>query len=1658
MTGQDYTVSVSVAPVAPGAGVPTGTVTVTDSDANTCVVTLDGLGVGSCVLPSRSAGPKTLDAHYNGDADYNQSDATQATHAVDQATTTTELNVGPNPSVFGESAVFTATVTVGGGSSATPAGDVEFFDGLTSLGSLTLDGSGEAQLATNALAVGDHDITAVFSDAGDFAGSTSDVVVQTVQQAPTSTDLSSSPNPSVFGESVTFTATVTAGGGSTVTPAGDVEFFDGLTSLGSVTLDGFGVAELSTADLSVGDHDITAVFSDSDEFADSTSDIVVQTVAHAATTTTIDSDTPAPTVVGQSYVVTVTVAPVAPGAGTPAGSVNVSDGTDSCVVTLSSGAGSCDLTSTSAGAKTLQATYEGDSSFSASTTTAGHQVDPAATTTTIDSDDPDPSVVGQPYAVAVTVAPVAPGAGTPLGVVHVTDGSASCNVLLSSGTGSCNLPSVTAGDHGLTATYLGSTDFATSPGTASHHVDAAGTTTLIVGDSPDPTVPGQSYTISWLVTVPAPGSGTPTGTVTVDDGLGGTCTAAVEAGHCSLATAAASNPTVTATYSGDADFGSSSDVEAHSVSPGSTTTTVTGDTPDPTVVGVPYAVSWSVAVDAPASGTPTGTVLVSDGTDTCSANVADGSCLLTSTTGGLKLLTATYSGDLDFTGSVGSGAHQVNPASTTASITGDTPDPSVVGQAVPVHYSVTVDAPGTGTPSGFVAVFDDDSSAACISTVAAGQCSVTFDAVGTHHLHAQYLGNSSFSASAPSAAETHDVAQASTITVITTDAPDPSVLGQSVTVGFMVAVAAPGSGTPTGNVVVTDEDSAATCTATLAAGSCSLTLANLGAHHLRATYQGDASFNASSPSPVEAHTVVKASTTTSIAGDTPDPSVTGQSVTVQYSVAVEAPGTGTPTGNVVVTDADSAATCTATVADGQCSLSLPATGTHHLTATYQGDADFLGSVGAVENHTVNKDTTTASVTSDTPDPSVTGQSVTVGFAVTADAPGAGTPTGTVLVTDDDSSAVCVGTVAAGSCSITISTGGAHHLRAMYLGDANFLPSAASEPVDHTVVPASTITAVLSDTPDPSAPGQSVTVSYLVAVSAPGLGTPTGNVEVTDADSAATCTATVLAGQCSLTLTAPGAHHLTVTYLGNADFNGSASVAADHQVGPGSTTAAITSDSPDSSVVGESVTVGYSVSAVAPATGTPTGNVVITDADSAATCTGTVAAGQCSLTLTTTGTHHLRATYQGDANFQASAPSAAENHTVNAASTTTSVASALPDPSVTGQAVTVTFSVAPVAPGAGTPTGNVVVTDDDSAAVCFGTVAAGSCQLTIPSASTHHLHATYLGDGSFLASGASTALVHTVDRGFDDDGGPRGHARSVDGRPERDRQLLRDGRGAWWRRSHGQRAGDRRRQRSDVHGDGRNRLVLAQPGGGGYAPPACHLPGRRELHGQRAERSRDAHGQRGRPADGELDRDGRRQPDQRGHAALDGHVLDAGHRRRQRRLPARQRRSRRCAGDHVGHAERAGERLHGDGEHGHRQRHARAQPERQRLDHRRVERSARRRRCGQRQRGRSGIHDRPQRAVGHGQPVGRSGRSDEHEPGELHRDLQRVGGGLRLGRRHDRRYGHDRRSDDLGGPGRRPTPSRFRCRRTGRSRPRWLPAWLTTPWATRARHPARPTTR
>src|SRR5207244_2280746 len=123
-----------------------------------------------------------------------------------------------------------------------------------------------------------------------------------------------------------------------------------------------------------------------------------------------------------------------------------------------------------------------------------------------------------------------------------------------------------------------------------------------------------------------------------------------------------------ATYNGDSNYtGSSAPTAAHQVNAAATTTAIVTDSPDPSVVGQSYTVTYSVAAAAPGAGTPTtGTVTVSDGAANCTGTLPATNCALTSTTAGSKSLTATYNGSANFNGSTSAAAaHQVNKAATT---------------------------------------------------------------------------------------------------------------------------------------------------------------------------------------------------------------------------------------------------------------------------------------------------------------------------------------------------------------------------------------------------------------------------------------------------------------------------------------------------------------------------------------------------------------------------------------------------------------------------------------------------------------------------------------------------------------------------------------------------------------------------------------------------------------------------------------------------------------------------------------------------------------------------------------------------------------------------------------------------------------------------------
>ena len=189
--------------------------------------------------------------------------------------TATALTSSANPSSFGQPVTFTATVTAQPGfDKGTPTGTVNFYDGTTNIGNSNLNGSGVATLTISTLSVGAHKITAVYGGDANFLGSSSPALKQLVYRCATTTTLTSSLNPSNYGQKVTFTATVSSTYGGI--PTGWVSFYDNGTLMGTGHL-ADGVAEYSTRKLTRGKHTIKATYQGNSDYRGSW-DTLVQTV------------------------------------------------------------------------------------------------------------------------------------------------------------------------------------------------------------------------------------------------------------------------------------------------------------------------------------------------------------------------------------------------------------------------------------------------------------------------------------------------------------------------------------------------------------------------------------------------------------------------------------------------------------------------------------------------------------------------------------------------------------------------------------------------------------------------------------------------------------------------------------------------------------------------------------------------------------------------------------------------------------------------------------------------------------------------------------------------------------------------------------------------------------------------------------------------------------------------------------------------------------------------------------------------------------------------------------------------------------------------------------------------------------------------------------
>jgi autotransporter-associated beta strand protein len=849
--GQSVTLTADVSPAA-----ATGTVNFYSGTTLLGSGTVSG-GVASYPTTALALGANSITAVYSGDSTYTSSGSSAASITVVQSNSTTVVTYFPGSPVAGQTVTLTATVSPANSGTGTPTGSVEFFNGTDVLGTVNL-ASGVATLQATSLSTGANAITAQYEGDNNFNGSLSPAVSVTLAAAATSsTTVTYTPSSPVYGSDVTLSASVAAVSPLTGTPTGTVEFYEGTTALGSATLSG-GAASLAPMALPAGANAITAIYSGDSTFTASTSPAVTVTVAKVTTTTSVTA-TPSTPSYGQSVTLTATVVPATTGSVAPTGTVTFFNGSTTLGTgSVAGGVATLVTTSLPAGTGSVTATYGGDTNYASSTSPA-ITVPVAVTATTIAvTYFPTSPVVSQNVTLTATVSSVSPGGGTPTGTVEFLNGSTSLGTgTLVNGVATLVTAALASGSNTINATYDGDSNFSGSAAPAiAINVAATATSSTTVTYTPASPTYGTSVTFTATIVVT---SGTPTGTVNFYNGttlLGsGTVSTASGVTTASLSTTAlpAGSNSVTAQYSGDSSFTSStSPAVAVTVTEVATTTAVTF-TPSSPAVGATVTLTATVTSSSAGATSPSGTVdffngttLLGTGTLSTTSGVTTAAFATSSLPAGSNSVTAQYLGDSNYAGST-------SPA-TTVTVTefiAVTYSPALPVYGSSVTLTATLSPTGSATPSGTVNFYNGSTllgTASVASDVAT--LSTTTLAVGNNAVTAVYSGDSNYPAST-SAIESVAVVLAGTTTTVSLSDTNPA-LGETVTLTAAVAVTSPGAGTPTGTVQFFN-DGTLLGTSAVSGGQATLSVVlPIGASSITAQYSGDSNFESSAATAVAA--------------------------------------------------------------------------------------------------------------------------------------------------------------------------------------------------------------------------------------------------------------------------------------------------------------------------------------------------------------------------------------------------------------------------------------------------------------------------------------------------------------------------------------------------------------------------------------------------------------------------------------------------------------------------------------------------------------------------------------------------------------------------------------------------------------------------------------
>jgi hypothetical protein len=383
-------------------------------------------------------------------------------------------------------------------------------------------------------------------------------------------------------------------------------------------------------------------------------------------TLTVVTSAANPSFVGEAVTFTATVSGLAPGSNTPIGTVTFMDGSTILAsnVTLINGAATFTTSTLTAGTHPITASYSGftigDYVLDPNTSSPALEqfVSLFPTSTTI-ATSLTPAALGQSVTFTATVTTLVPTALTPGASVTFFDGATTLGMgtLGSGGTTTFSTSTLSAGSHIITATYGGDVNFFPSNSPALKQVITPQATTTTLTTSLNPSTIGQLITLTATVLPTGTSSFTPGGTVIFFDGSTPLGIVSVGSGGVTtlnISTLSAGSHSLTAAYSGDNNFLTSSSPPLIQVVNLIATTTTLTTSLSPAPLGQAITLTATVTGAVSSSLTLTGTVSFFEGSTLLGVGIVSGGSATFTTSSlrpGTHTLTAVYSGDLNFIGS-----------------------------------------------------------------------------------------------------------------------------------------------------------------------------------------------------------------------------------------------------------------------------------------------------------------------------------------------------------------------------------------------------------------------------------------------------------------------------------------------------------------------------------------------------------------------------------------------------------------------------------------------------------------------------------------------------------------------------------------------------------------------------------------------------------------------------------------------------------------------------------------------------------------------------------------------------------------------------------------------------------------------------------------------